>query len=119
MIGRKIVTEGLSKVVTSAKGTRPMADYVLVVDLGDTAGAGQYTALNELMYELGFTLRGPETLRPAQFSLTSALPLRGIKRIVEGRIRAQLLPDVVVDAYEIKQLLQFSTPPLPHCRRFH
>jgi hypothetical protein len=56
----------------------PMANYVLVVDLGNAAGATQYTALNELMYEFGFTLRGRETLRPAQFSLTSALPLRGL-----------------------------------------
>jgi hypothetical protein len=71
------------------------------------------------MYEFGFSLRDPETLRPAQFSVTSALPLGGIKRIVEGRIRVELLPDVSVDAYEIKQLLQFSTAPLLHCRRFH
>jgi hypothetical protein len=96
-----------------------MAKYVLVVDLGDAAGATQYTALNELMYEFGFTLRGPETLRPAQFSLTSALPSGGIRRMVEARIRAELVPDVIVDAYEIKHLLQFSTPPSPHCRRFH
>jgi hypothetical protein len=71
------------------------------------------------MYEFGFGLRDPETLRPAQFSVTSALPLGGIKRMVEGCIRAELLPDVSVDAYEIKQLLQFSTAPLLHCRRFH
>ena len=96
-----------------------MASYVLVVDLGEPAGVEQYAALNELMDELGFTLRGPETLLPAQFSLISALPLRGIKRMVEDRIRAELLPGVTVDAYEIKRLLQFSIVPALRCRRFH
>jgi hypothetical protein len=96
-----------------------MANYVLVVDLGDLAGAKQYMALNDLMYEFGFTLRGPETLRPAQFSVTSALPLGGINRMVEDRIKAELQPDVVVDAYEIKQLLRFGTAPFPYRRRFH
>jgi hypothetical protein len=96
-----------------------MANYVLVVDLGNAAGATQYTALNELMYEFGFTLRGRETLRPAQFSLTSALPLRGLRQVVGDRIRAELQPDVLVNAYEIKQLLRFSTALLPHLRRFH
>jgi hypothetical protein len=50
-----------------------MANYVLVVDLGDAAVAEQYMALNCLMYELGFALRSPETLQPAQFSVISAL----------------------------------------------
>jgi hypothetical protein len=96
-----------------------MANYVLVVDLGDLAGAKQYLALNDLMYEFGFTLRGPETLRPAQFSVTSALPLGGVKHMVEGRIRAELQPDVVVNGYEIKQLLRFGATALIHGRRFH
>jgi hypothetical protein len=95
-----------------------MANYVLVVDLVD-AGPKQYLALNQLMYEFGFALRGSETLRPAQFSVTSQLPLGGIKQMIEGRIRAELLPDVSVDAYEIKQLVQFSTAPVLHCRKFH
>jgi hypothetical protein len=51
-----------------------MGNYVLAVDLGDLAEAKQYVALDELMYEFGFTLRGSETLRPAQFSVISALP---------------------------------------------
>jgi hypothetical protein len=46
---------------------RPMGNYVLVVDLGDAAGAKQYLALNYLKYEFGFALRSPETLQPAQF----------------------------------------------------
>jgi hypothetical protein len=96
-----------------------MANYVLVVDLGDLAGAKQYMALNDLMYDFGFTLRGPETLRPAQFSVTSALPLGGINHMVEDRIKAELQSDVVVDAYEIKQLLRFGATALIHGRRFH
>jgi hypothetical protein len=96
-----------------------MANYVLVVDLGYLAKAEQYMALNGLMYELGFTLRGPETLRPAQFSLTSTRPLKGLRLMVEGRVKAELQPDVVVEAYEIKELLQFSPAPFPHHRRFH
>jgi hypothetical protein len=95
-----------------------MADYVLVINLGDAAGTQQYMALKQLMHEFGFIMRGPETLRPVQFSVTTALPLRGIKRMVEGRIRAELLPEVIVDAYEIKQLLHFKTEP-SHRRRFH
>jgi hypothetical protein len=96
-----------------------MADYVLAISLGDAAGTQQYIALNQLMQEFGFIMRGPETLRPVQFSLRTALPLHGIKRMVEGRIRAELLPEVIVDAYEIKQLLDFKTAPLPPRRRFH
>jgi hypothetical protein len=96
-----------------------MADYVLVINLGDAAGTQQYMALKHLMHEFGFIMRGPETLRPVQFSVTTALPLRGIKRMVEGRIKAELLPEVIVDAYEIKQLLHCKTAPLPHRRRFH
>ena len=93
-----------------------MANYVLVVDLGDVATSGQYVALTDQMYEFGFTLRGPETLRPAQFSVTSALPLGGIKRMVEDRIRAELLPGITVAAYEIKRL---TIVPSPRCRGFH
>ncbi len=95
-----------------------MANYVFVVDLGDAAGAKQYMALNELMYEFGFTLCGLETLRPAQFSLTSAIPLRGLRQMVQGLVKAELQADVSVHAYEIKQLLQFSIVPPPRCRRF-
>jgi hypothetical protein len=97
----------------------PLANYVLVIDLGDSAGTEQYTALNQLMCELGFTLRGSQALRPAQFSLTSALPLSWLRRVAEDRIKAQLQADVIVDAYEIKHLLQFSTTRLPGWRRFH
>jgi hypothetical protein len=57
-----------------------------------------------LMRDFGFIPRGPETLRPAQFSITSALPLSGLKRMVEDRIKAELQANVFVDAYEIKQL---------------
>jgi len=96
-----------------------MAKYVLVVGLGDAAGAKQYIALNELMYEFGFTLRGPETMQPAQFSVTSALPLDGIRRMVEGRIRTELGPDFIVDAYEIKHLLPLRVVPPPRCRRLY
>jgi hypothetical protein len=96
-----------------------MANYVLVIDLGEAAAAKHYLALNQLMYEFGFTLRGPETLRPAKFSLTSALPLRGLRQMVEGRVKTELQANVSVDAYEIKQLLPFSTTRSPHRRRFH
>jgi hypothetical protein len=96
-----------------------MANYVLVVDLGYLAEPEQYMALNGLMYELGFTVRGPETLRPAQFSMTSTLPLKGLRLMVEGWVEAELQPDVVVEAYEIKELLQFGPAPFPHHRRFH
>jgi hypothetical protein len=65
------------------------------------------------MRDFGFIPRGPETLRPAQFSITSALPLGGLKRMVEDRIKAELQANVFVDAYEIKQL------GTPDCRRFH
>jgi hypothetical protein len=82
-----------------------MATYVFVVDLGDAAGPMQYVALNHLMYEFGFTQRGPETLRPAQFSITSALPLGGIKHMVDDRIKAELQPEVVVDAYEMQSIV--------------
>jgi hypothetical protein len=95
-----------------------MANYVLVIDLGDAAEAMQYTVLNQLMHECGFTLRGSETLRPAQFSLTSALSLRRLRQMVADRIKVQLHVNVVVDAYEIRQLLQFDAAPLPHCRSF-
>ncbi len=97
----------------------PYGNYVLVVDLGKAADAMQYMALNQLMCECGFTLRGSETMRPAQFSRTSALPLRRLRRMVADRVKAQLHVKAVVDAYEIKQLLQFDTAPLPHCRNFH
>ncbi len=100
----------------SAKDERNfLANYVLVLDLGDVAAARQYIALTDIMYEFGFTLRGPETLRPAQFSVISALPLGGLKHMVEDRIRAELLPGVTVDAYEIKRL---TIVPSPRCRGY-
>jgi hypothetical protein len=95
-----------------------VANYVLVIDLGEAAAAKQYLALNQLMNEFGFTLRGPETLRPAQFSQTSALPLRGLRQLVEGQVKPDLQVNVSVDVYEIKQLLPFRTAGSPHCRRF-
>jgi hypothetical protein len=96
-----------------------MADYVLAVDLGDAAGPMQYMALRQLMYDFGFALRGPEVLTPAQFSITSTLPLGELKRVVEDLTRAELQANVFVVAYEIKQLLQFSTTRPPDRRRFH
>ena len=94
-----------------------MANYVLVIDLGDAAAARQYVVLNGLMSEFGFSLHGPEALRPAQFSVVSALPLGGIKRMVEDRIRDELQPEVVVEAYEVKHLLR--NVPSPRCRGLH
>ena len=47
---------------------RPMANYVLVVDLGDAAGPTQYLALNRLVSVFGCIPRGPKALRPAQLS---------------------------------------------------
>jgi hypothetical protein len=65
------------------------------------------------MHDFGFIPRGPETLRPAQFSITSALSLGRLKRmVVEDRIKAELQVDVFVDVYEIKQLCT------PDFRRF-
>jgi hypothetical protein len=90
-----------------------MANYVLIVDLGDAADTMQYEALTRLMRDFGFIPRGPETLRPAQFSVTSTLPPGGLKRMAEARIKAELQANVFVDAYEIKQLHD------PDCRRFH
>jgi hypothetical protein len=81
-----------------------VANHVLIVDLGDGAGPIQYEALTLLMRDFGFIPRGPETLRPAQFSITSTLPLRGLKHMVEARIKAELQANVIVDAYEIKEL---------------
>jgi hypothetical protein len=81
-----------------------VANYVLIVDLRDSAGPTQYETLTRLMRDFGFISRSPETLRPAQFSITSALPLSGLKRMVEDRIKAELQANVFVDAYEIKQL---------------
>ena len=89
-----------------------MANDVLIVDLGDAADSIHYQTLTRLMRDFGFIPRGPETLRPAQFSITSALPLRGLKQMAEARIKAELQPNVFVDAYEIKQLLL-------DCQRFH
>ena len=77
---------------------RPMANYILIVDLGDAAGPTQYMALNRLMYDFGCIPRGPKTLRPAQFSITSALPLGELKHMVENRIKVELQPDCVVEA---------------------
>ena len=100
------------------RGARLVADYVLVIDIGELAGAKQYKALNDLMYGFGFTLRGPETLRPVQFSLTSGLPLGRIRQMVGRRINAELQTNVIIDAYEIRQLLEFSVTRLSHSRRF-
>ena len=67
------------------------------------------------MYDFGFTLRGPETLTPAQFSITSTLPPGGLKRLVEDLIKAELQVNVFVDEYETKQ---FGTTRPPDSRRF-
>ena len=83
-----------------------MANYVFDVDLGEAAGPMQYVALNQLMYEFGFTQRGPETLRPVQFSIISTLPLGAIKHTVEDRIKTELQPTAVVDAYETKSIVR-------------
>jgi hypothetical protein len=96
-----------------------MANYILIVDLGDATDSMQYEALTRLMRDFGLIPRGPEALRPPQFSLTSSLPLAGLKRMVEDRITVELQPHFTVDAYEIKQLLQFSTTRPSDCRRFH
>src|ERR1700722_16897713 len=42
---------------------------------GNAADTKQYTAREAVTVRFGFTLRGPETLRPAQFSLISTLLL--------------------------------------------
>jgi hypothetical protein len=68
----------------------------------------QYEALARLMRDFGFISRGPGTLRPTQFSITSALPLGGLKRMVEDRIKAELQANVFVDAYEVKQFGTFD-----------
>lgn len=93
-----------------------MANYVLIVDLGNAADSMQYQALTRLMRDFGFIPRCMETVRPAQFFITSALPLRGLKQTAEARIKAELQANVFVDAYEIKQ---FNTTRPPDCRRFH
>jgi hypothetical protein len=95
-----------------------MPNYVLIIDLGDAAESMQYHALTLLMRDFGFIPRSSETLRPAQFFIISALPLRGLKETAESRIKAELQANVVVDAFEIKQLLSFSTT-RPARRRFH
>ena len=96
-----------------------LAYYVLVIDLGGSAGTKHYTALSQLMRELGFTLRGSEAALPAQFSLTSALPLGWVKRVAESQIKGHIQADAIVHAYEIKNLQQFDSTRLPDCRRFH
>jgi hypothetical protein len=83
-----------------------VANYVLIVDLGDDADSMQYEALVRLMCDFGFIPRGPEALRPPQFSLNSSLPLAVLRRIVEDRIRVELQPHATVDAYEIKVMVQ-------------
>ena len=80
-----------------------MANYIVIVDLGDRAGSIQYEILTRLMRSCGFIPRGPETLRPSQFSITSALPLRGLKQMAEARIKAELQANAIVNAYEIKE----------------
>ncbi len=109
-INRKDEDNSLTCWLGSARSYSPagvsalVANYVLIVDLGDSAGPTQHETLTRLMRDLGFIPRGPETLRPAQFSITSALPLGNLKRMVEVRIKAELQANVFVDAYEIKQL---------------
>ena len=93
-----------------------MAYYVLIIDLGDAADYMQYEALTRLMRNFGFIRRSSKTLRPAQFFIISALPLRGLKETAESRIRAELHANVLVDAYEIKQ---FGATRSPARRRFH
>jgi hypothetical protein len=78
-----------------------MAKYVLIVDLEETGSSERYEALNQTMHDFGFAQRGPKTLRPAQYSITSSLPLGGLKRMVQDRIKDQLQLHVIVDAYEI------------------
>lgn len=82
-----------------------MAYYVVIVDLEENGSPDRYLALNLLMCDFGFMPRGPETLRPAQFSITSTLPLGGLKHMVEDRIKAEL-PHVTGDAYEIRAMVQ-------------
>ena len=72
-----------------------MANCVLIVDLGDAADSMQYEALTRLMRDFGFIPRGPKTQRPAQFSITSAFPLRGLKQVAEARIKAELQANVL------------------------
>jgi hypothetical protein len=83
-----------------------MAKYVLIVYFEETGSPDRYAALSQLMHDFGFTPRGPETLRPAQYSITSALPLGGLKHMVQDRIKAKLQAHVIVDAYEIGELAQ-------------
>jgi len=109
-INRKDEDNSLTCWLGSVRGYSPagvsalVANYVLIVDLGDSAGPTQYETLTRLMRDFGFIPRGPETLRPAQFSIKSALPLGNLKRTVEDRIKAELQANVFVGAYEIKQL---------------
>jgi hypothetical protein len=83
-----------------------MAKYVLIVDLEEAASHDRYDALNQIMHDFGFAQRGPETLRPAQYSITSSLPLGGLKRMVQDRIKAELQLHVIIDAYEIREMVQ-------------
>lgn len=83
-----------------------MANYVLIVELEEMGSPDRYHALSQLMFDFGFTLRGPETLRPAQYSITSALPMGGLKHMVQDRIKAELHAHVIVDAYEIRETVQ-------------
>jgi hypothetical protein len=83
-----------------------MANYVVIVDLEENGSPDRYLALKLLMCEFGFIPRGPETLRPAQFSITSVLPVGGLKHMVEDRIKAELQPHVTVDAYEIRAMVK-------------
>ena len=77
-----------------------MAKYVLIVDLEDTGSPYRYEALNRRMHDLGFAQRGPKTLRLAQYSVTSSLPLGRLKRMVQDRIKGELQLHVIVDAHD-------------------
>jgi hypothetical protein len=65
----------------------------------------QYVALNHLMYEFGFTQRGPETLRSCTILNNLCTSPWWDKHMVDDRIKAELQPDVVVDAYEMKSIV--------------
>ncbi len=83
-----------------------MPRYVMTVDFGDNH-AKYSDALRGMMTRFfGFTPQTPANVQPAQFAITSPLPLGALKSDVDTIIRERLGTDAfLLDAYEIKALV--------------
>ncbi len=81
--------------------------YVMIVDFGDNH-AKYSDALHGMMTRFfGFTPQTAADVQPAQFAITSPLPLDELKSDVDRIISERLGTDAfLLDAYEIKPLVE-------------